>query len=101
MFSLPAPAGRDSLRQPDNVKGGDYCGKERGYLLTADLTQLQESERVSFAERYFYVDYNVTKDKKRLKEMMQKSGQLGVPVILVDDDVLIGFNQPKLDKLLS
>ena len=33
--------------------------------------------------------------------MMQKSGQLGVPVILVNDEVLVGFNQSKLDKLLS
>jgi len=48
-----------------------------------------------------YIDYDVAKDKERTKEMMQKSGQLGVPVILVNDDVLIGFNQSKLDKLLS
>ena len=48
-----------------------------------------------------YIDYDVAKDKERLKEMMQKSGQLGVPVILVNDDLLIGFNQSKLDKLLS
>ena len=48
-----------------------------------------------------YVDHDVAKDKERLKEMMQKSGQLGVPVILVNNDILIGFNQSKLDKLLS
>ncbi len=48
-----------------------------------------------------YIDYDVAIDKERTKEMMQKSGQLGVPVILVNDDVLIGFNQAKLDKLLS
>jgi len=33
--------------------------------------------------------------------MMEKSGQLGTPVILVDDEVLVGFNQSKLDELLS
>ncbi len=48
-----------------------------------------------------YIEYDVAKDKERTKEMMQKSGQLGVPVILVNDDVLIGFNQSNLDKLLS
>jgi len=47
------------------------------------------------------VDHDVSKDKERLKEMMQKSGQLGVPVILVNDDLLIGFDQSKLDTLLS
>ena len=48
-----------------------------------------------------YIDYDVAQDKERTQEMMQKSGQLGVPVILVNDDVVIGFNQSKLDKLLS
>ena len=48
-----------------------------------------------------YIDYYVANDKARTQEMMQKSGQLGVPVILVNDHVLIGFNQSKLDKLLS
>ena len=47
------------------------------------------------------MDHDVSKDKERLKEMMQKSGQLGVPVILVNDDLLIGFDQSKLDTLLS
>jgi hypothetical protein len=33
-------------------------------------------------------------------EMVQKSRQMGVPVIIVDDkDIIIGFDQPKLDKL--
>jgi arsenate reductase-like glutaredoxin family protein len=42
----------------------------------------------------------VSKDKEKVKEMMEKSGQLGTPVILVDDEVLVGFNQSKLDELL-
>ena len=33
--------------------------------------------------------------------MMQKSGQMGVPVILVNDQVVASFNQSKLDELLS
>ena len=48
-----------------------------------------------------YIDYDVSKDKEKVKEMMEKSGQLGTPVILVNNDVLIGFNKSKLDKLLS
>jgi arsenate reductase-like glutaredoxin family protein len=43
----------------------------------------------------------VSKDKGKVKEMMEKSGQLGTPVILVDDEALVGFNQSKLDELLS
>ncbi len=33
--------------------------------------------------------------------MVQKSGQMGVPVIIVDDNVMVGFNQGKLDELLA
>jgi len=33
--------------------------------------------------------------------MIKKSGQLGVPVIVVDDDLIVGFNQVRLDQLLA
>jgi len=33
--------------------------------------------------------------------MIQKSGQMGVPVIMVDNNVVVGFNQAMLDKLLA
>jgi len=33
--------------------------------------------------------------------MIEKSGQMGVPVIIVDSEVVIGFNQGQLDGLLS
>lgn len=32
---------------------------------------------------------------------MKKSGQMGVPVILVDDEIMVGFNQAKLEELLA
>ena len=40
-------------------------------------------------------------DKDKAKEMIQKSGQMGVPVIIINDEVMVGFNQAALDKLLS
>ena len=39
-------------------------------------------------------------DRDKAKEMVDKSGQMGVPVILVDDEIIVGFNQAKLDELL-
>ncbi len=48
-----------------------------------------------------YTEYNVSADRDKAKEMIQKSGQMGVPVITVDDKVVVGFNQPQLDKLLA
>ncbi len=33
--------------------------------------------------------------------MIQKSGQMGVPVIFVGDKLIVGFNQAKLEELLK
>jgi len=48
-----------------------------------------------------YTEYNVAKDRGKAKEMIQKSGQMGVPVVIVDDRIVVGFNQAELDKLLT
>jgi glutaredoxin len=43
----------------------------------------------------------VAKDKVKAREMIQKSKQMGVPVIIIDDEIVVGFNQAKLESLLS
>jgi len=43
----------------------------------------------------------VAKDRDKAQEMIQKSGQMGVPVIIVGDEIVVGFNQAKLDELLA
>ena len=43
----------------------------------------------------------MAQDRDKAREMIQKSGQMGVPVITIDDEVVVGFNQTLLDKLLS
>ena len=48
-----------------------------------------------------FTDYNVGTDRERAKEMIQKSGTMAVPVILVDDQVVVGFNELKLEALLK
>jgi glutaredoxin-like YruB-family protein len=61
----------------------------------------------NMAKEYFkknnieYTDYNVQIDIEKRKEMLAKSGQLGIPVILIDDQVIIGFNKPKVNELLG
>ena len=40
-------------------------------------------------------------NKEKAKEMIQKSGQMAVPLIIVDSEIIVGFNQPKLDELLA
>jgi glutaredoxin len=48
-----------------------------------------------------YVDHNVGVNVEERKRAMEISGQMGVPVILIGDDVVIGFNEAKLRELLG
>ncbi len=48
-----------------------------------------------------YDDYDVATDIKSRDEMIQKTGQMGVPVIDIDGKIVIGFDQPKLKELLG
>ena len=48
-----------------------------------------------------YEEYNVATDQAKRKEMVDMTGQLGVPVIRIDDNLIIGFNKPKIVELLG
>ena len=48
-----------------------------------------------------YEEFNVAEDLKAREEMVQKSGQLGVPVIDIDGQVVVGFNEEVLRKMLG
>jgi len=43
----------------------------------------------------------VAADREKAKEMIQKSKQMGVPVIIIGDDIMVGFNQARIDSLLA
>ena len=54
------------------------------------------------ANNVAFTDYNVASDTAKRAEMMERSGQLGVPVIVIDDkDLVIGFDQGKISQLLG
>jgi glutaredoxin len=47
------------------------------------------------------VEHDVAQDKQAAKEMIERTKQFGVPVLIVDDkDVVIGFNAARLEELL-
>lgn len=48
-----------------------------------------------------YTDYDVAHDLAKRQEMIQKSGQMGVPVIFVGDEMIIGFDQERLASTLG
>lgn len=48
-----------------------------------------------------YEERDVTTDEKAREEMIQKSGQMGVPVIDIDGTIVTGFDKEKLTELLG
>lgn len=48
-----------------------------------------------------YTEINVAEDAEKRQEMIQLSGQMGVPVIRIENDVIVGFNKPVIDDLLG
>lgn len=48
-----------------------------------------------------FTNKDVTTNKEFANEMINKSGQMGVPVIFVDNEMVVGFNEQKLRELLE
>ena len=48
-----------------------------------------------------YREIDVTSDRKGLDEMVKISGQTGVPVIVVGEEVIVGFNQNRLNEIFK
>ncbi len=48
-----------------------------------------------------YQEVDVSEDEEALKEMKEKTGQMGVPVTEIDDEVIVGFDKKKISKLLE
>lgn len=63
-----------------------WCQKAKEYF---------KAQGVSFEE------VDVSRNREKAQEMIRKSGQMGVPVIDIEGDVVIGFDQPSIDRILG
>lgn len=48
-----------------------------------------------------FIDIDVSADRGAAEEMIEKSGQMGVPVILIGEEVIVGFDKEKLIEILN
>ena len=53
------------------------------------------------AHNISFTDYDVAVDAEKRKEMVDLTGQMGVPVIHIGDDVVVGFDEGKIKELLK
>lgn len=63
-----------------------WCVKVKQYL---------EEKKIEFE------DVNVQENQEAAKEMVEKSGQTGVPVLDIDGTIIVGFDKEKIDELLG
>ena len=63
-----------------------FCHAAKNYL---------SSKGISYTEK------NVEEDPKYAQESVQKSGQMGIPVLDIDGQIIIGFDRPRIDAALA
>ena len=63
-----------------------YCKTLKGYLKKNEID---------------FDDIDVSKDEKQLQKMIKDSGQMGVPVLDIDGEVVVGFDKERVDRLLK
>ncbi len=63
-----------------------WCQRTKAYL---------RERRVSFRE------IDVSRDAAAARDLVRRSGQMGVPVVEIDGRMIVGFDRPKIDRLLG
>jgi len=54
-----------------------------------------------YAREVDFEEVDVSEDMDRAMEMVEKTGQQGVPVVEIDGEIVIGFDRPRIDALLE
>lgn len=63
-----------------------YCVRVKQFLKDNNIT---------------YVDYDVAVDQVKATEMVDKSGQMGVPVIDIEGEIIVGFDKERIKQALG
>jgi len=61
-----------------------YCHMAKDYLT---------DKKIAFE------DIDVSQDQQQAQKMVERSGEMGVPQLWIDDQLVIGFNKPVIDLL--
>lgn len=61
----------------------------------------------NIAKRYFkeknirFTDVDVSRDQRAAADMQRRTGQQGVPVIMIANKTIVGFDKPKINNMLN
>lgn len=82
---VPAPKGSQKVKV-FSTPTCPYCQMAKAYLKEKNIT---------------YEDIDVSQDHTQARAMIERSGEMGVPQLWINDEVVIGFNKPVIDQLLE
>ena len=68
---------------------------------TPTCTWCATTKRYLQQKRVPYQEIDVSTNQEAAHEMVHMSGQMGVPVTVVDNEVIVGFDKARLDRLLT
>lgn len=68
---------------------------------TPTCTYCQLAKQFFTENNVEYTEVDVAADAEKRTEMIEKTGQMGVPVIEVDDQVVVGFDEGKVREMLG
>ena len=69
-----------------STPGCTFCKMAKEYFVDNDVA---------------FEEHDVSVDEEKRNEMVEKSGQLGVPVIVIGNELVIGFDEAKIEELLK
>ncbi len=75
--------------------------KQVAIYTTPSCTYCRMAKEFFKENKIDFSEYDVASDVTKRGEMIEKSGQMGVPVITIDNAVVVGFNRAKLAELLG
>ena len=86
-----------------NIKQGENSNGARKVVMYSTPTCHYCNLAKEFFDDYNvkYEVFDVHSDLDKRKEMVEKSGQMGVPVILIDDEMILGFDEERIRELLD
>jgi len=68
---------------------------------TPTCTYCNTTKKYFREKRIQFKDVDVSRDTAAARDMVRRSGQSGVPVIDIDGKIVIGFDRPRIDRMLE
>jgi glutaredoxin-like YruB-family protein len=68
---------------------------------TPTCTYCQAAKEYFQGKNVEYTEHDVAADEAQRAIMLEKSGQMGVPVITIGDTVIVGFDEPLIEEALG